>query len=82
MSDSAPQLTLAVGDRVVYPNQGVCKVFAVDAMVTGSPRRGLLYLVLAVAAFLLIQRNLRADERLAADVDTPLEPRLRFESGK
>jgi RNA polymerase-interacting CarD/CdnL/TRCF family regulator len=25
-------LTLAVGDRVVYPNQGVCRVFAVDAM--------------------------------------------------
>jgi len=57
-------------------------VFAVGAMVTGSPRRGLLYLVLAVAAFLLIQRNLRADEQLAADVDTPLEPRLRFEPGE
>jgi Na+/proline symporter len=57
-------------------------VFAVGAVVTGSPRRGLLYFVLAVAAFLLIQRNLRADERLAADVDTPLEPRLRFEPGE
>jgi RNA polymerase-interacting CarD/CdnL/TRCF family regulator len=27
---SASQLTLAIGDRVVYPNQGVCKVEAVD----------------------------------------------------
>src|SRR5262245_43120747 len=38
MSDSAPQLTLAVGDRVVYPNQGVCKVFAVDAMEVAGQR--------------------------------------------
>jgi CarD family transcriptional regulator len=30
MADSAPQLSLAVGDRVVYPNQGVCRVFSVD----------------------------------------------------
>src|SRR5687768_17107743 len=29
---SAPSLTLAVGDRVVYPNQGVCRVFAVDVL--------------------------------------------------
>lgn len=27
---AAPQLTLAIGDRVVYPNQGVCRVEAVD----------------------------------------------------
>ncbi len=27
---SASQLTLVIGDRVVYPNQGVCKVVAVD----------------------------------------------------
>jgi len=38
MSDSAPQLTLAVGDRVVYPNQGVCKVFAVDTMEVAGQR--------------------------------------------
>src|SRR6185295_706791 len=38
MSDSAPQLALAVGDRVVYPNQGVCKVFAVDAMEVAGQR--------------------------------------------
>jgi RNA polymerase-interacting CarD/CdnL/TRCF family regulator len=30
MADSAPELSLAVGDRVVYPNQGVCRVFNVD----------------------------------------------------
>jgi Na+/proline symporter len=57
-------------------------VFAVGAAVTGSPRRGLLYAAVAVAAFLLIQRNLRADEQLAAGVDTTLEPRLRFEPGE
>jgi hypothetical protein len=57
-------------------------VFAVGAAVTGSPRRGLLYAAVAVAAFLLIQRNLRADEQLAAGVDTTLEPRLRFDPGE
>lgn len=31
MSESSPQLSLAVGDRVVYPNQGVCRVFSVEA---------------------------------------------------
>jgi SSS family solute:Na+ symporter len=40
-------------------------VFSVGAFVTGTPRRGLLYAAVAVAAFSLIQRNLRADERLA-----------------
>src|SRR5216683_2119063 len=30
MTDSAPEFSLAVGDRVVYPNQGVCRVFNVD----------------------------------------------------
>lgn len=45
-------------------------VFAVGALVTGAPARGLAYGLLAITAFLLIQRNLRADERLAAHVDT------------
>jgi hypothetical protein len=45
-------------------------VFAVGALVTGAPVRGLAYGALAIAAFLLIQRNLRADEQLAAHVDT------------
>lgn len=50
-------------------------VFAVGAVVTGVPLRGLLYAVAAVGAFLLIQRNLRADEQLAASVDTALDRR-------
>jgi solute:Na+ symporter, SSS family len=54
-------------------------VFAVGAMVTGSPRRGLAYAVAAIAAFLLIQRNLRADQQLAAHVDTTRDARLSFE---
>lgn len=45
-------------------------VFAVGALVTGTPLRGLGYGGVAIAAFLLIQRNLRADGRLAAHVDT------------
>src|SRR5687767_11154167 len=31
MAESNGTLTLAVGDRVVYPNQGVCRVFNVEA---------------------------------------------------
>ena len=57
-------------------------VFAVGAFVTGSPRRGLLYAAVAIAAFLLIQRNLRADEQLSASVDTALDSRLRFDPGE
>jgi hypothetical protein len=30
----------------------------------------------------LIQRNLRADEQLAAHIDTALEPQLRFDPGE
>ncbi|HET7239600.1 MAG TPA: sodium:solute symporter family protein [Gemmatimonadales bacterium] len=51
-------------------------VFAVGAAVTGSPGRGLVYAAVAIGAFLLIQRNLRADEQLAAHVDTTRDPRL------
>jgi solute:Na+ symporter, SSS family len=57
-------------------------VFSVGAWVTGEPRRGLVYGLVAIGAFLLIQRNLRTDERLVADVDTALEPRLRFDPGE
>jgi len=57
-------------------------VFAVGAVVTGSPGRGLLYAGGAIVAFLLIQRNLQADAQLAAGVDTTLEPRLRFGPGE
>ena len=45
-------------------------VFAVGALVTLKPAAGLAYGAVAIAAFVLIQRNLRADERLAANVDT------------
>jgi len=44
-------------------------VFAVGALVTGQPGRGGLYGASAIAAFLLIQRNLRADQRLSLLVD-------------
>lgn len=30
MSEPSSQLTLSIGDRVVYPNQGICRVVAVD----------------------------------------------------
>ena len=45
-------------------------VFSVGALVTGSPGSAAGYAVLAVGAFALIQRNLRADTQLAASVDT------------
>jgi hypothetical protein len=45
-------------------------VFAVGALVTGRPGAGGLYAVFAIAAFLLIQRNLRADKRLSSLVDS------------
>ena len=50
-------------------------VFGVGEFLTGSPTRGALECCLAVGAFLLIQRNLRADEGLLASVDTALDPR-------
>jgi len=31
MPDIVPQFSLSIGDRVVYPNQGVCRVAAVEA---------------------------------------------------
>jgi hypothetical protein len=57
-------------------------VFGVGQFLTGSPAQGWLYSAVAIGAFLLIQRNLRADERLAGNVDTALEPRLRFDPGE
>ncbi len=38
MSDLAPPLKLAVGDRVVYPNQGVCRVSSVEAKEVAGQR--------------------------------------------
>jgi SSS family transporter len=57
-------------------------VFAVGALVTGAPVRGLLYGALAIAAFLLIQRNLRADAVLNGRVDTPGGSRLGLEHSR
>ena len=57
-------------------------VFAVGALVTGSPWRGLLYAIAAVGAFSLIQHNLRADEQLAASVDRALDHPLGLDPGK
>ncbi len=57
-------------------------VFGIGAFLTGSPARGVLYAGVSVAAFLLIQRNLRADERLAASVDTGLHDGLGFQSNE
>jgi hypothetical protein len=45
-------------------------VFAVGAVLTGTPLRGVAYAVAAIAAFLLIYRNLRADTALDVAVDT------------
>jgi Na+/proline symporter len=53
-----------------------CAVVSVGAFLTGSALRGALYGVGAIAAFLLIQRNLRADPTLAAHVDTTARPGL------
>jgi solute:Na+ symporter, SSS family len=47
-----------------------CAVVSLGAILTGSKVRGLLYGAAAIAAFLLIQRNLRADEKFMASVDT------------
>ena len=46
-------------------------VFGVGALLTGSGTAGAAYLAVAVAAFALIQRNLRRDPQLAAHVDSP-----------
>ena len=46
-------------------------VFAVGALVTGTPLRAVLYGVVALGAFLLIQRNLRADTVLNASLTSP-----------
>ena len=45
-------------------------VFAVGALVTGRRMAAGVYFALAIVAFALIQRNLRADPQLAASVDT------------
>jgi SSS family transporter len=53
-----------------------CAVVSLGALLTGSSLRGLVYGVGAIAAFLLIQRNLRADPTLKAGVDTTARAEL------
>jgi Na+/proline symporter len=57
-------------------------VFAVGEFLTGTALRGWVYSGVAVVAFLLIQRNLRADERLAASVDIGVPSSLQLEPRK
>jgi len=51
-----------------------CAVVSLGDLLVGSKLRGLLYGGVAIGAFLLIQRNLRADAQLAAHVDTGRAP--------
>jgi Na+/proline symporter len=53
-----------------------CAVVSLGAFLTGTQLRGVLYGIGAVVAFLLIQRNLRADPTLAHGVDTAERPEL------
>ena len=64
-------LNWVAGVAAVY-----CAVVSVGALLTGPQLKGVLYGIAAVAAFLLIQRNLRADPTLAAGVDTAARPEL------
>jgi SSS family transporter len=53
-------------------------LFSVGAFLTGTTLHGVLYGITAIGAFLLIQRNLRADQGLHARVDTAPSPELGF----
>jgi solute:Na+ symporter, SSS family len=55
-----------------------CSVFSVGAFLTGSPVSGAVYAAVAIAAFALIQRNLRMDQRVAASVDRNRRSGLEF----
>jgi solute:Na+ symporter, SSS family len=57
-----------------------CAVVSLGALLTGSQLRGALYGGAAIAAFLLIQRNLRADPTLVSGVDTTAGPELGLKS--
>jgi solute:Na+ symporter, SSS family len=57
-------------------------VFALGAVLTGSARSGLIYGAASVGSFLLIYRNLRADERLNGRVDTDADPALGLEHSR
>jgi SSS family solute:Na+ symporter len=45
-------------------------LFGLGAFLTGRPRAGVVYTIVAIGAFLLIHRNLRADPTLDSTVDT------------
>jgi len=51
-------------------------LFGLGALLTGRPLAGLVYAVIAIAAFALIQRNLRKEMQLAAPVDVRAPSRL------
>jgi hypothetical protein len=53
-----------------------CAVVSLGALLTGTQARGLWYGAGAIAAFLLIYRNLRADPTLRGGVDTTPRPEL------
>jgi SSS family solute:Na+ symporter len=57
-------------------------LFAVGAFLTGTRLQGMLYSIAAIAAFLLIQRNLRADPTLTSSVDTSVRAGLGLEQVK
>jgi solute:Na+ symporter, SSS family len=59
-----------------------CAVVSVGSLLTGSSTRGWLYAGGAIAAFVLIQRNLRADAQLAAGVDSSNGAGLGFTQSK
>ena len=52
-----------------------CALFAVGAVLTGSPLAGLVYAAVAIAAFSLIYRNLRADSTLESALTEPIRSR-------
>ena len=53
-------------------------LFGVGEFLTGTARDGVVYSIVAIAAFALIMRNLRAEERLAASVDRTRGANLEF----
>jgi solute:Na+ symporter, SSS family len=55
-----------------------CAVVSLGALLTGTRSRGLVYGAAAIAAFALIQRNLRTDARLEASVDRSEAGNLSF----
>ena len=53
-----------------------CAVVSLGALLTGIAARGVLYGIASIAAFLLIYRNLRADDTLVSGVDTTTRSEL------